>query len=219
MALYPASVDVSNGVPMAPWPGEDLETFVEAGAGAGARILYLQSVHVDDDLISTWVEELGHDDPLLTELASCHDDLVLVEAAWVVEGVVHTWFKYVPWWADWRDRAEHRAMQVAEELESESVAHDRARVAELAEQVAADPLFRRAGQNHRRPRCLEIIEFLVDRPFAVVGEVTDAAAAIIDADAGPRARQLRTECKSKRAIIASLDITESMLERYLANAE
>lgn len=219
MALYPASIDVSGGVPIAPWPGEELETFVAAGAGAGARILYLRSVHVDDDLVSAWVEELGHDEELLAELATCRGDLVFVSAAWVVEGVVHTWFHGEPWWTDWHDRAERRAIEVADELESESVAHDRARIGELAAQVAADPAFRRAGQNHRRARCLEVIEFLVDRPGAVVGEITDAAAAIIDTAAGPRARRMRTEGKSKREIIAALDITESMLERYLADKE
>lgn len=215
LAIYPAIVDLPDAALVAAWPGEEAEPFVSIGVASGARILYLHRVPVDEGLRAFWAGELGPHDPLLAKLDLHAGELVSVTSAWVLEGVVHTWVRVEPWWGDWVARAHQRAEEVEDELAAESAAHDRARIGELAELVAADPAFRRAGGPMRRGLCLNLIEFAVDRPRAVVGEVTEAAGALIDADAAPKARQLRAEGKPKKAIVAALDITESMLERYL----
>lgn len=190
------------------WPDPDgVMDFVATASAAGARLLYLEAPRAHDELFEA---------PAAAEAIAQHrGEVASVQAAWVVEGVVHR-LGVLATWVD--------AAAAAEDLHHDLDQHDQdARLDQMARVVVDDPAF----QLHSGPRD-DAKYAAIDTAFPDLDRGTrfqllHRANSIDVAERKPareaawaaRARELLEDGATKRGAAEQLGISVNVLNRVL----
>lgn len=202
------------------WPNPDDHVgFVDAAVKAGATILYIDRLPLDELRIANEEETLGAGHPLVAELRSHEGETMFVVAMWILHGIGHELTVEAEWYADLDSRLSTASVAAADQASAEQRAEHDALVAELANLPAFAAATNDAGRSIAIDNHLGGLLAFRGGP-RLVQEVKDRFNADvlpgIEAAMASEARSLLAEKRSKKDVAAALGIGPTRLDHLLA---